>query len=405
MHIKSFIKIILFIITWLSIASNSFAHNKSESYSNWTLFNDSITGVITIPSHEVTRLPRISQNTNSFSSLFLEHAVDNIYVYSNQTACILGSNNVLKASEGFIRVELQFDCPQALPTRIDYRAIFELSPSHSHFAKIYHQGQLISEQLVNNASLPWEINTDETVNKNQSFTSFFVLGMEHIMGGYDHLAFLFGILLVAASIKRSIIAITGFTIGHSASLFAATSGMVTTNSRIVEIVIGFTIMLMAIEYSNYKGNTKSLLTNGFTILLFGLGLTAFYFDKISIQNLICYFGLGLFSYSYLNLCKISHNHSTKNTRYLLLTMALLFGFVHGLGFAGFLSETGVTSDNILWPLLGFNLGLEFGQVCIISLCWVIYSKAESYIREPLPSILSGSLFGLGFFWLLTRTFT
>ena len=71
MHIKSFIKIILFIITWLSIASNSFAHNKSESYSNLTLFNDSVTGIITIPSHEVTRLPRVSQNTNSFSSSFL----------------------------------------------------------------------------------------------------------------------------------------------------------------------------------------------------------------------------------------------------------------------------------------------------------------------------------------------
>ena len=79
--------------------------------------------------------------------------------------------------------------------------------------------------------------------------------------------------------------------------------------------------------------------------------------------------------------------------------------MHGWGFAGFVSVSGVTSDIILGPLLGFDLGLEFWQVCIISLCWVIYSKAESYIREPLPSILSGSLFGLGFFWLLSRTFT
>jgi hypothetical protein len=85
-------------------------------------------------------------------------------------------------------------------------------------------------------------------------------------------------------------------------------------------------------------------------------------------------------------------------------MALLFGFAHGLGFAGFLSETGMTTNNILWPLLGFNLGLEFGQVCIISLCWIIYYFTKSLIKEPLPSIVSGSLFGLGFFWFLTRTF-
>jgi len=399
------IRSVIFIIAWSIMATNLFAHNKSESYSNWTLFNNDITGIITIPSHEVTRLPLITQSNNSLSSSFLEHAADNVHVFSKQTICSLVSRNILKASEGFIRVELQFNCPQTPPTKIDYRAIFELSPSHSHFAKIYHQGQLISELLINNASSPWEINTRETMKKNQSFGNFFVLGIEHILGGYDHLAFLFGILLVAASVKRSIIAITGFTIGHSASLFAATAGMVSTNSRIVEIVIGFTIMLMAVEYSNYKNNTKLLLTNSFTILLISLGVAAFYFGKISTRDLICYFGLGIFSYSYLNLCKISYSHYVKNTKYLLLIIALLFGFVHGLGFAGFLSETGMTSSNILWPLLGFNLGLEFGQICIISSCWIIYYYAKSLIKEPLPSILSGGLFGLGFFWFLTRTFT
>tara|TARA_B110000003_G_scaffold88788_1_gene90837 strand:+ start:5383 stop:6600 length:1218 start_codon:yes stop_codon:yes gene_type:complete len=405
MNIKSFIKLIIFIIILSSSASNSFGHGKSESYSNWILSNNNITGIITIPSHEVTRLPMINERTSSLSSSFLKHAEENIFVYSQETSCLLGSSYILRSSDGFIRAELQYNCPQTLPTKINYRAIFELSPSHSHYAKIYHQGQLISERLISNASPPWEIDTSNTVKRNQSFISFFVLGMEHILSGYDHLAFLFGILLVAASIKRSIIAVTGFTIGHSASLFAATAGMVTTNSRIVEIVIGFTIMLMAVEYSNAKSNIKLLLTNSFTILLIWLGLVAFYFDKISIQNLICYLGLGIFSYSYLNLCKITYSHHIKNTSYLLLTMALLFGFVHGLGFAGFLSEAGMASESVLWPLLGFNLGLEFGQICIIFLCWIIYSKAEHFIEEPLPSILSGSLFGLGFFWFLTRTFT
>lgn len=404
MTIKSIIKSIIFIIAWSIMATNSFGHSKSESYSNWTVLNKDITGIITIPSHEVTRLPLIKKKNNSLSSSFLEHAKNNVRVFSEQTICSLGPSNILKASEGFIRIELQFNCPQTPPTKIDYRAIFELSPSHTHFAKIYYQGQLISELLVKNTSSPWEINTSEMVKKNQSFGNFFILGMEHILGGYDHLAFLFGILLVAASIKRSIIAITGFTVGHSASLFAATAGMVSTNSRIVEIVIGFTIMLMAIEYSNYKNNNKLLLTNSFTVLLISLGIVAFYFGKISSRDLICYFGLGIFSYSYLNLCKISYNHFFEKTKYLLLIMALLFGFAHGLGFAGFLSETGMTTNNILWPLLGFNLGLEFGQVCIISLCWIIYYFTKSLIKEPLPSIVSGSLFGLGFFWFLTRTF-
>ena len=173
---------------------NSFGHGKSESYSNWILSNNNITGIITIPSHEVTRLPMINERTSSLSSSFLKHAEENIFVYSQETSCLLGSSYILRSSDGFIRVELQYNCPQTLPTRINYRAIFELSPSHSHYAKIYHQGQLISERLISNASPPWEIDTSNTVKRNQSFISFFVLGMEHILSGYDHLAFLFGIL-------------------------------------------------------------------------------------------------------------------------------------------------------------------------------------------------------------------
>ena len=128
MTIKSIIKSIIFLIAWSIMATNSFGHSKSESYSNWTVLNKDITGIITIPSHEVTRLPLIKQNNNSLSSSFLEHAKNNVRVFSEQTICSLGPSNILKASEGFIRIELQFNCPQTPPTKIDYRAIFELSP-------------------------------------------------------------------------------------------------------------------------------------------------------------------------------------------------------------------------------------------------------------------------------------
>ena len=72
MTIKSIIKSIIFLIAWSIMATNSFGHSKSESYSNWTVLNKDITGIITIPSHEVTRLPLIKQNNNSLSSSFLE---------------------------------------------------------------------------------------------------------------------------------------------------------------------------------------------------------------------------------------------------------------------------------------------------------------------------------------------
>ena len=94
MNIKSFIKLIIFIIILSSSASNSFGHGKSESYSNWILSNNNITGIITIPSHEVTRLPMINERTSSLSSSFLKHAEENIFVYSQETSCLLGSSYI-----------------------------------------------------------------------------------------------------------------------------------------------------------------------------------------------------------------------------------------------------------------------------------------------------------------------
>jgi len=398
------ISILSFLCFFLSLTSTSLAHNKSESYSNWNLNKDKITGIVTIPSHEVTRLPNVNISNASLAEIFLEHAKNNINIYNKKENCSLLSNNILNSTEGFIRIELQYNCLNITLPQIHYRAIFETSPSHTHYAKIYKQGQLISELLINNASGPWEINPEIPSKANQSFLSFFMLGMEHILGGYDHLAFLLGILLVAHTISRSIIAITGFTIGHSASLLAATIGYVETNGRIVEVFIAFTIMLIAIEFTSRGKDRNPLLLNIFSLLILSFGLMAYLFERIEFRGFMGYLGLSIFTYCYLSLKTSMLASNSNKTKYLLLVTAILFGFIHGLGFAGFLMDTGIVGSNLLWPLLGFNLGLEFGQIGIVTLSWILYHHFKGFIREPLPSLVSGGLFGLGFFWFMTRTF-
>ena len=101
---------ILSLCFFLSLTSTTFAHNKSESYSNWNLNKDKITGIITIPSHEVTRLPEVKISNVSLAEIFLEHAKANINIYNKNQNCSLQSNNILNSTEGFIRVELQYNC-------------------------------------------------------------------------------------------------------------------------------------------------------------------------------------------------------------------------------------------------------------------------------------------------------
>lgn len=139
-----------------------------------------------------------------------------------------------------------------------------------------------------------------------SFQDFFKLGLEHIFNGYDHLFFLFGLILVCAQWKELVAIITSFTAGHSLTLALATLNVVHLSPRITEPAIALTIFAVGVENCWRRKNPPK--------------------------------------------------------RRWILT--LLFGLVHGFGFATVLRELGVgdNGSGIAVPLLGFNLGVETGQL-------------------------------------------
>ena len=97
--------------------------------------------------------------------------------------------------------------------------MFEAAPAHVHYAKLHRDGLQLGETLLTDSSANWHF-SDLGATSNYSFLSFLGIGIEHIAGGIDHIAFLLGLLLIAGSVGRSIIAVTGFTLGHSISLAA-----------------------------------------------------------------------------------------------------------------------------------------------------------------------------------------
>jgi len=405
MKIRAQIKKLLLYIPFILISFNAESHTKSESYSNWIIGKSNVISVITIPLHEVTRVPYAENKNITFEEAFQIHANESISVFNNDEPCNLDNSQVLNAMDGFVRLELIFGCQPKSIMKINYRAIFEFSPSHTHYAKVYKDDILMSELLVNNATNIWQIDTSQQLKENKNIVNFFVLGINHIIGGYDHLAFLFGVLLVAGSMRRCVIAVTGFTIGHSLSLIGSTLGLIEANSQVVEVFIGFTIALIAIEYVITKiPKIESSIINNFSLILFIMPLLGLIFGSIPLKISLGYFGICLFTYCYLHTGKILRHTKTNTKNYLLLSMTIIFGFIHGLGFAGFLRDSGVVGNNIIAPLLSFNLGLEFGQIGIIILVWLIFKKTKHIINEPIPAISSGALFGIGFYWMIMRTF-
>lgn len=139
--------------------------------------------------------------------------------------------------------------------------------------------------------------------------TYLALGVEHILVGIDHVLFVLGLLLLVGFRRRLLGAITGFTLAHSLTLAASTLGWAVLPQQPVEVCIALSIVLLAAE----------LLRPRDTLTRRRPGVVAF-----------------------------------------------VFGLLHGFGFAGALQEIGVPPDRAWVALLGFNVGVELGQLGIIA---------------------------------------
>ena len=178
-----------------------------------------------------------------------------------------------------------------------------------------------------------------------TFISFFNNGWKHIVDleAYDHL--LFVMTLCAAftikEIKSILIIVTAFTIGHCLTLILCAFNLIPTNPKIIDKIIPLTIMLTSIS-NVYTYNSRN--------------------KKLKLKYLI----------------------------------ALIFGLIHGLAFAG--NFTAMMFDtNIILPLFSFNLGIEIGQIFIVSIFILILFIYTKYIKGnhlTWNTFISGAGFGI-----------
>lgn len=157
--------------------------------------------------------------------------------------------------------------------------------------------------------------------------AYAVLGVEHILGGVDHLLFVAGLLFLVGFRRRLIATITAFTLAHSLTLALSALGLLTLRPPPVEATIAISILLVASE--------------------------------------------------------ALHDQDTLARR-LPAVVSFLFGLVHGLGFAGALKSIGLPESHLPAALLAFNLGVEFGQLLTVALAFAV-------VHLPWPVVLRGFL--------------
>lgn len=179
------------------------------------------------------------------------------------------------------------------------------------------------------------------------------IGVQHILpGGADHILFVLALFLASERLRSLIIQISAFTIAHTATLGLAAAGVIEPPPSLVEPLIALSIAFVAIEN--------------------------LFFRDIAAWRPLVVFGFGLF---------------------------------HGMGFAGFISDVGLPSDQFWSALIGFNLGVELGQLAVVAMAALIAIPVKAALARTtltyraaivIPASLLIALMGL--WWGAMRAF-
>ena len=372
------------------------AHNRSESYSKFNFTSNEqgmaiqITGSI---KQDIFNNLNPTSHFQSYESLvtYLDKAIN------PGSSCKL--NESVKINEnislGVLKFVWSYQCLQ-IPQSISMSLFQDLGVTHTHIARGVIDGQSVPEFMFASTQDAWVIGLPGESNVNQSsYFGYFKSGVQHILSGWDHLTFLLGLLLLFTG-RFLIIAITGFTIGHSLTLGLGAMNVLRVHSEIIETLIGFSILLLAVEY---------FLKHAFEInkLIKNLALSFCAFLPLTIfgnLDLILIVGLALFLTFYLSLT----NHYSNP--WLPLMVTIFFGLIHGLGFASSIAESGIPQDRLLPIILSFNIGVEVGQLAVAFTLLAFLKLTKTYFRFSDFNYLHGAMgtfvFSMGTFWFISR---
>ena len=397
MYSRAFLAFLILILSTLI-----YSHQRSESYSRIEIANDDEVVFIEIDFNvQISVLSKIKSNFDkSWESSLQEEVLNN---YKIEGSCQLDQGPYLKSSlsTGYVSLRWRQSCEKE-SVEIFFSLFFSEDPAHVHIATINIDGQSYPEKIFTVSSKRW--NESSSINKEEtsaysSFYDYLMLGIKHILTGLDHIAFLLGLLLLNLKRRDLIIVITGFTVGHSITLALGALNYITPASLFVEALIGYSIVIVAIECVASITKQYALYNR---YLLYAWLLFIVLFSLMGSQKYILgLLGLGLFSYCYFGLSEKFKNQN------LILIVTMLFGLVHGFGFAGNLSSIGLMQDRFIPALIGFNLGVEAGQILIILSFLVLmylFKRLIHYRVDLLRLYGASSLACLGIYWFVERLF-
>jgi hydrogenase/urease accessory protein HupE len=227
--------------------------------------------------------------------------------------------------------------------------LFPYDGSHQTFVNVYERGALVRQEVLGERRTSADFYTGTRQGLLAVFTTFTASGIHHIAIGPDHILFIIGLLLLGGSVPRLLGIVTAFTLGHSVTLALATLQIVTPPARIIEPAIALSIVYVGAD---------NLLTGS----------------------------------------------SGRDVR---AWVALLFGLIHGFGFASVLRDAGLPNRALGMSLFSFNLGVEIGQamiVLVVATALSLLRRKNAVAARRVATVGSLGVMIAGGFWFVQRVF-
>jgi hypothetical protein len=391
----------ILLIACMAHALPAEGHTKSETYTVWHISGPAVRAAFSIPLVEADRLAKDgARATNDEVASYLGSHVS---VTSQAGRCpSAGPVRAVAATEQFRRFELAFQCSSPDGIELHSSAFFELVPSHVTLAQIETDTGGLIEQMItqDHQRLSMARGGDQEL-RSASFLEYMKMGVMHIFTGVDHMSFLLGLVLISRRARDLAFVITGFTLGHSATLALAVTGVLRPHAEYIDALVALTIALIGAENIAVATRRPEVVSIGVASLLSVMAIaSAAGFGSLPASLLA---GAALFGASYLMMS--GHLYDAARLR---LVVTLVFGLIHGFGFASDLLEMHLPTERLVELLVGFNLGVEVGQLTLVfALLGIVALLLRVRVSLPRPivvDVLSAALVGLGMYWFISRSY-
>jgi hypothetical protein len=395
---RSLAVLVAALVAW---ATGALAHTRSETHSTWDVAGPEIRVTFTIPDLEARRLGAGGQPPTD--AVLAAYLAPRLGAVSAAGACAgQGPLQAVTAAPGYRRFELALLCPDAKAIRIRAGAFMDLVPTHVNFAQIRTADGTFVEQLFTKDQQTLDLaDAGGGRLKNAGFLQYVGMGVMHIFTGVDHQLFLIGLILLSRRLRDLTFVITGFTLGHSITLALAVTGILRPHAEYIDALIGLTIALVGAEAISSATHRPGTVAVGAAGLMFVMALASL--AGLGGLPPLLLIGGGLFAGCYLMV-----SGRLRDAARLRLVVTLVFGLIHGFGFAADLLQMRLPKARLAELLVGFNLGVEIGQLTLV-LAVVGAVALLSRLKLALPRALvvdfaSAFLAAMGLFWFVSRSY-